>query len=178
MLSVGEASSLDIRHWTDLKPNRLRLTSPVLGFAQEPVRGGYDEGGLERLVVPGDTVERPDLVEDGVGEVAPPELDRQVVDGDPGAHAYGKEVLDEKFHVHGDVTLVDLVVPLDDDSLFMEAVPQLRLHHVGKGGEDEFQVEIRLCLLKKGLEALLQLRLRDTTIHVVLPGAAFHVFPT
>ena len=44
-----------------------------------------------------------------------------------------REVLDQKLNIHGDVTLIHLVVPLRHNALLMDARPQFRLHKVREG---------------------------------------------
>ena len=62
------------------------------------------------------------MINDRIGKVASPYFYGQLLDVRVGADPNGEKVFNEKFNIHGNIALVELVVSLGYDSFLVEAV--------------------------------------------------------
>ena len=67
-------------------------------------------------------VERPDMIDDCIGKVAPPDFYGQLFNTSVRTDPNSKKVFYEELHIHWNIAPVELVVSLGYDSFFVEAV--------------------------------------------------------
>ena len=77
---------------------------------------------------------------DCVWQVSSPKLDGQGVYANPWTQTYGKEVFNQELHVYGNITFINLVIPLDYNSFFMDAIAQFGFYRILKGSKYQFYV--------------------------------------
>ena len=115
------------------------------------------------------------LVRHGVANVAPPDLDRDLVDLHGRRGRQTQHVLDDRRGVTGDPPEVAGEVPLLEDPLLVDADPELRLHQVLEGGEDELDAKGPAAGLDIGAEARFEALFMQAAAGGERPVDALHI---